>query len=181
MNTKFLLSVVGAVVVVTSGAYFIISPYVREGTEQSNTSDAPDSGFNQQQRITEGVFAPQFDEEKIGETEKEDDGSEDTDVVPQKPSVAPVIPKPVPVAHTPAPSPYTAAAVATHNSETSCWSIIDDTVYDVTSFVSKHPGGDRNILKICGKDGTSAFMGQHGGDSKPESTLTKYYLGKLSE
>jgi cytochrome b involved in lipid metabolism len=76
---------------------------------------------------------------------------------------------------------YTVSTVATHNSETSCWSIINGNVYDLTSFVGDHPGGERNILKICGKDGTSAFMGQHGGDSKPEKTLAGFLLGPLTE
>jgi cytochrome b involved in lipid metabolism len=54
-------------------------------------------------------------------------------------------------------------------------------VYDLTSFIPQHPGGERNILKICGKDGTAAFMGQHGGEGGPESTLAKHYLGAFVE
>jgi cytochrome b involved in lipid metabolism len=85
---------------------------------------------------------------------------------------------------TPAPTTpaktYTAADVATHNTTASCWSIINSKVYDLTSYISRHPGGSRNIMRICGVDGTSAFTGQHGGDSKPERTLAGFYLAPLA-
>jgi hypothetical protein len=37
---------------------------------------------------------------------------------------------------------YTLADVAKHNSATDCWMVINDKVYDVTSFIDEHPGGD---------------------------------------
>ena len=81
-----------------------------------------------------------------------------------------------------APAPkvgYTAAEVAAHGDASSCWTIIAGNVYDLTSFVGEHPGGERNILKICGKDGTAAFEGQHGGQSRPEATLAGFLIGPL--
>lgn len=78
-----------------------------------------------------------------------------------------------------APKPYTIATVATHNSKSSCWTIINGNVYDVTSFITQHPGGEKRILSICGIDGASAFTGQHGGQSRPENTLAKFLLGPL--
>lgn len=98
-------------------------------------------------------------------------------------------PKPKPVTTTvivtpPPPQPtiktYTAAEVSMHAGESSCWSIVNNKVYDLTSFIGDHPGGDRNIIKICGKDGTSAFNSQHEGDKKPNATLGGFYLGELS-
>lgn len=76
---------------------------------------------------------------------------------------------------------YTASEVATHNTSASCWSIINSKVYDLTSYISRHPGGSSNITRICGKDGTSAFSGQHGGDSKPERALAGFYLAPLAQ
>jgi cytochrome b involved in lipid metabolism len=41
---------------------------------------------------------------------------------------------------------YTATEVAGHADSTSCWLILDNKVYDVTTFIPKHPGGEA-ILK----------------------------------
>lgn len=76
---------------------------------------------------------------------------------------------------------FTKAHVAEHASEQSCWSIINNNVYDLTSYVSKHPGGKKNILKLCGHDGTALFEGKHGGESKPESRLAGLYKGTFMQ
>lgn len=88
-----------------------------------------------------------------------------------KPITQPVVTPPAnnpPVVTTPpvvSPTPSntvsgaTATEVATHNSANSCWMIIDNKVYDLTSYINLHPGGKRTILDYCGRDGTSAFRG----------------------
>jgi len=73
----------------------------------------------------------------------------------------------------------TVEAVAANNSEESCWSIIDGSVYDLTDWISQHPGGSSRILGLCGEDGTSQFQGKHGGSPSPEATLERYLLGEL--
>lgn len=75
---------------------------------------------------------------------------------------------------------YTMAQVAGHATSASCWSVIGGAVYDLTDWIKKHPGGDRAILGICGKDGTAAFTQQHGGKSKPEATLATFKIGTLA-
>lgn len=74
----------------------------------------------------------------------------------------------------------TMAQVASHNSETDCWSVVDGKVYDLTKFVNQHPGGKKEIAEICGVDGTSKFKGEHGGDETPENTLSNYEIGTLA-
>jgi cytochrome b involved in lipid metabolism len=74
-------------------------------------------------------------------------------------------------------SSFTMAQVATHNSATSCYSVVEGGVYDLTSFVSKHPGGQSAIKSLCGVDGTAAFSNQHGGQGKPSSVLAQYKIG----
>lgn len=74
---------------------------------------------------------------------------------------------------------YTAQTVATHNTKASCWTIVNGNVYDITGYIVQHPGGQSKISSICGIDGTSAFTGQHGGQSRPENTLAKFLLGPL--
>lgn len=56
---------------------------------------------------------------------------------------------------------YSKAEVALHNKRTDCWIIIKNKVYDVTSYVEEHPGGDA-ILAHAGDDSTEGFYGpQH--------------------
>ncbi|GAA0149557.1 oxidoreductase [Lithospermum erythrorhizon] len=58
---------------------------------------------------------------------------------------------------------YSKEEVSLHNTRTDCWLIIKDKVYDVTSYVEEHPGGDA-ILRHAGDDTTEGFYGpQHGG------------------
>ncbi|HLP22612.1 MAG TPA: cytochrome b5-like heme/steroid binding domain-containing protein [Microbacteriaceae bacterium] len=72
-----------------------------------------------------------------------------------------------------------AAEVASHASAESCWTVIDGTVYDLTPWITEHPGGARSILELCGRDGTAAFMGQHGGQRDPARELKRLALGTL--
>jgi len=74
---------------------------------------------------------------------------------------------------------YSLKEVEVHNSKESCWSVIRGNVYDLTSWISNHPGGEKAILKICGKDGTQLFEKQHGGKEKPEKILSQFEIGKI--
>lgn len=80
---------------------------------------------------------------------------------------------------TPTVQTYTLAQVSTHNSEQNCWSAVNGNVYNLTSWISQHPGGDRAILKICGSDGSSAFNGQHGDNVQAQTALKEFYIGTL--
>lgn len=73
---------------------------------------------------------------------------------------------------------YTLDDVAKHASDTDCWMAIDGKVYDITSYVDKHPGGPA-ILKGCGKDATDMFnqVEKHGG--KARDMLPTYQIGTL--
>lgn len=60
---------------------------------------------------------------------------------------------------------FTAADVAQHSARDDIWVILrlhgEAKVYDVTSYVDEHPGGDA-ILSNAGGDSTEAFLGpQH--------------------
>jgi len=65
------------------------------------------------------------------------------------------------------------------NSSTSCWSIVYGNVFDLTKWITKHPGGSEKIRAICGKDGTSSFERQHEGDGGAANQLSAYFIGKL--
>ncbi|MEY3736550.1 MAG: hypothetical protein RLZZ251_266 [Actinomycetota bacterium] len=74
---------------------------------------------------------------------------------------------------------YSTKDVAQHSTSQSCWSIVNGNVYDLTTWIGKHPGGPAFIEAICGKDGTAAFNGQHMGQQRPESILASYQIGVL--
>ena len=74
---------------------------------------------------------------------------------------------------------FTLAQVSERNSAAECWVAIDGGVYDLTQWIRSHPGGSGAILNLCGKDGTSSFTSQHGGQARPSSTLDGYYLAPL--
>jgi cytochrome b involved in lipid metabolism len=74
----------------------------------------------------------------------------------------------------------TLARVKENNTASSCWSIINGNVYNLTTWISSHPGGKSAITSLCGIDGTSSFNSQHRNESRPESRLASYLLGKLT-
>ena len=45
---------------------------------------------------------------------------------------------------------YTLTEVRTHNTMESAWVLIGNTIYDVTTYISDHPGGASSILRKCG-------------------------------
>jgi cytochrome b involved in lipid metabolism len=97
------------------------------------------------------------------------------------PTPSVVAPKPTP---TPTPSAtqagYTMADVKKANTRAKCWSAIDGNVYDLTSWISSHPGGASAITFLCGTDGSNAFKAQHEGQGKPSMRLSQYLLGPLT-
>jgi len=75
----------------------------------------------------------------------------------------------------------TVAEVATHNSISDCWAIINGNVYDLTSWIPNHPGGPQAILQLCGTDGSAKFNDQHGGSSKVLSVLAGFKIGIVAQ
>lgn len=74
---------------------------------------------------------------------------------------------------------YTAAQVAKHSTAKSCWTSINGKVYDLTSWIARHPGGSGPIMSVCGRDGSAAFNGQHQGQGRPEAMLKAFRIGTL--
>ena len=52
---------------------------------------------------------------------------------------------------------YTIEEVSEHNTKDSCWIVANNNVYDVTKFISRHPGGKFPILSKAGTDTTNHF------------------------
>lgn len=121
-----------------------------------------------------------------GRDHDEDDGDDDDDDSDRRGGLIPTIVTPV-LTPTPAPAPtgasaqstFTLAQIATHNTQSSCYSAISGKVYNLTSFFGGHPGGSAAILSLCGHDGTAGYMAQHGGASRPQNELAALYIGTL--
>lgn len=84
---------------------------------------------------------------------------------------------------------FTIDEVAAHTTKEDCWTAIGGKVYDITPYVRSHPGGSE-ILRACGKDGTSLFNtrktaeGEEVGSGTPHSTsarntLQQFEIGTL--
>ncbi|XP_046622236.1 uncharacterized protein LOC124306100 isoform X1 [Neodiprion virginianus] len=68
--------------------------------------------------------------------------------------------------------------IAWHDTPDDCWFAIYDYVYDCTSFIGDHPGGDDVLLEYAGRDATLAFIGA--GHSKfARKSLERYLIGEL--
>uniref|UniRef100_A0A0N5AMD2 Cytochrome b5 heme-binding domain-containing protein n=1 Tax=Syphacia muris TaxID=451379 RepID=A0A0N5AMD2_9BILA len=97
--------------------------------------------------------------------------------------------------------PFTAAEVAEHDKPTSAYIVIKDKifgvetssnrysillakffrlVYDVTKFLSEHPGGDKVLLEVAGQDATASFNDV--GHSMSVGAMAKaFQVGYISE
>lgn len=74
---------------------------------------------------------------------------------------------------------YTLADVATHNTSSNCWVIINNNVYNLTSFIASHSGGSAVIIAQCGKNGTAAFnSGPHNANTL--NAISSFLLGTVA-
>ena len=74
---------------------------------------------------------------------------------------------------------HTLAQVKANSTAANCWTIVDDNVYNLTTWINAHPGGANAIMSLCGVDGTSAFKSQHAGRAMPAGQLESLKIGTL--
>jgi len=87
---------------------------------------------------------------------------------------------------------YTYVEVAEHSAKKNLYLVIHDKVYNATTFVDEHPGGEEVLLDVGGQDATEAFedvghsdeareilenllvgtLKRQGGDPKPKIATT---------
>jgi cytochrome b involved in lipid metabolism len=68
--------------------------------------------------------------------------------------------------------------VSKHNTKDDCWVVIESHVYDISKFVSDHPGGWLNLENMAGKDCTDAFANYHPA-SVYRTLLPTFYIGDV--
>ncbi len=86
-----------------------------------------------------------------------------------------------PVSATSTAKSFTMTEVMKHADAKSCWTAINEKVYEVTTWIDEHPGGRQAILSLCGKDGTQAFEDKHGGQPRPNNELANFLIGDLKK
>ncbi|CRG83192.1 hypothetical protein PISL3812_00542 [Talaromyces islandicus] len=74
---------------------------------------------------------------------------------------------------------FDAAEVAKHNSAESCWVVLYGKVYDVTDFLSSHPGGVKAILRLAGADATEEYDPIHPPGILEENLKPEALLGTI--
>ncbi|XP_067215389.1 cytochrome b5 isoform X2 [Linepithema humile] len=83
-------------------------------------------------------------------------------------------------AATPANKLFTRAEVAKHTDSKDIWLIIHNNVYDITSFISQHPGGEEVLLEQGGHDGTEPFE-DIGHSTDAREMMESYKIGEIVE
>ncbi|KAK9277382.1 hypothetical protein L1049_006925 [Liquidambar formosana] len=73
---------------------------------------------------------------------------------------------------------YTMQEASEHNTKDDCWVVIDGKVYDVTTYLDEHPGGDDVFIEVTGKDAADEF--EDAGHSKSARELMETFcIGEL--
>ena len=73
---------------------------------------------------------------------------------------------------------YTMKEVNKHTTKEDCWLVIDNMIYDITSFLSSHPGGSSIMVSVAGQDATEYFYELHRKDILNE-VGKQYIIGEL--
>lgn len=66
-----------------------------------------------------------------------------------------------------------------HKTKEDCWTVLGGRVYNLTPYLPFHPGGEKILMAIAGRDGTSLFMKTHSWVSF-ENMLDKCLVGFYS-
>lgn len=77
---------------------------------------------------------------------------------------------------------YKWAEIERHSKLSDAWIVLDNKVYNITDWISKHPGGQNMILQELGRDATVIFETAHFDSSRDArlNVLKPYFIGDLS-
>lgn len=145
------------------------------------TPEQTESALAEPSQTVDPMESDTMDPMETESMENTESAEPESSASPTATATATATPKPTQTASpTQSAAGYTLAEVAKRNTQTECWVAIDGGVYDLTDWIRQHPGGSGSIRALCGTDGTNQFISQHGGESRPSSTLDRYYLGPLA-
>ncbi|KAI5949402.1 CYB5 [Candida jiufengensis] len=73
---------------------------------------------------------------------------------------------------------YDYEEIAKHTTHDDVWVVINGKVYNVSSYIDEHPGGEEVILDCAGTDATEAFE-DIGHSDEAHEILEKLFIGNL--
>lgn len=168
MNSLFSI-LVGVMLVLGVGGFVFMQKSANEAP-QPITTDLGSSDTSSDTQVPSQNANPPAMLDDDGDEDEDDDAPAESPASTNGAAGAPA-----------ASSGITAGTVASHNSRASCWSSINGSVYDLTSWIPKHPGGEQAILGLCGTDGSAKFNRKHGGDASKEKILFGFKVGVLAQ
>lgn len=74
--------------------------------------------------------------------------------------------------------------IARHSTVSDCWLLINNKVYNLTSYLAAHPGGIQTISPYCGKEASQAFATKDTGNAhsaNASNILAAYYIGDFNQ
>ena len=84
----------------------------------------------------------------------------------------------IPTGADPSQNILTWEVVRRHVTADSCWLVVGDRVFDVTTFLDWHPAGRKTILRVAGTDVTEHFAFH---SSKAKRVWAQLEIGRLPE
>ncbi len=83
--------------------------------------------------------------------------------------------------NTPTSGKISSSELSSHNVQSDCWVAYKGKVYDLTSWLPKHPGSAAAIAPYCGTSSEfeQAFSGQHGTSQVEKLTQEGVFKGEL--
>ncbi|KAK2165373.1 hypothetical protein LSH36_51g03067 [Paralvinella palmiformis] len=68
-----------------------------------------------------------------------------------------------------------------HNTKTDAWIVIDGSIYDISNWAKKHPGGRKIISNYAGEDATEAWCAFHTDKNYASKFLKSILVGKVKD